>query len=156
MAHESIFFSDCEGHRTLTEKHGTLHSPNYPCSYGSYSSYRGGQDCRWLIEPQVNSNSVKAIWIKFHTFYLDWPTNYCWLASCIYFQFRSPHLSVLYKPDDLPLRTEVIRSTSVWRTWMFFFPSTPLSLTGEPYPFSISRSSLLRSVCLSESNSVYS
>ena len=110
MAHESILFSDCEGHRTLTERHGTLHSPNYPCSYGSY---RGGQDCRWVIEPQINSNSVKAIWIKFHTFYLDWPTNYCWLGSCIYFQFRSPHLSVLYKPDDLSLRTEVIRSTPV-------------------------------------------
>ena len=71
----------CEGHRALTESHGTLHSPNYPCYYG------GGQDCRWTIEPQVNSNSVQAIWIKFNTFYLNYATSHCWSVSCYNCQY---------------------------------------------------------------------
>ena len=66
-----IFLSACEPQRTLTEKNGTLYSPNYPCSFA------GVHNCRWTIKPQIDGGAVKAIWIYFHSFDIYGDGPYC-------------------------------------------------------------------------------
>ena len=66
-----IIFSACEPQRTLTEKNGTLYSPNYPCSF------HGVHYCRWTIKPQIDVSAVKAIWIYFHSFDVNGDGPYC-------------------------------------------------------------------------------
>ena len=40
--------SNCKYH--VSGNHGTIHSPNYPFTYGD------GADCSWIVEGPVGSN----------------------------------------------------------------------------------------------------
>lgn len=66
-----IFLSACEPQRTLTERNGTLQSPNYPCSF------HGMHYCRWTIKPQLNGSQVTMIWLYFDSFDVNGDGPYC-------------------------------------------------------------------------------